>query len=393
MEKLKCVIQAPFDFYSNLGDKSRQFIKNLISIRSDWDIKLIYTTDDRFRGNYLNDNNDTIITRLPKIEKIDNPNDIDMFIQFAPGNLLKRSAKINIGVVLTEDLSNSDSYPQWIDSCNKMDYIITYSAYSRETLTDLEFNKIKIKTPVNVLREYSDIIDIIPSDNDLLKGVQTNWNFLIDCYWSPFIPEELGSVNKYNVSVILKNFFNNFKDIDNAPGLVLHVGGNKKSNADRDNILNKIYTIRESIKYTKSLPMVYLVYGDLNENEIKRLYSDNRIKSFINTPQREDTIGKLLNFMSTGKPIIYSNWASPKEILNYEGNYPINGELKRFGSCGPKLIDIFLNDLNMAMYNVFYHYSDYENLSKVNSKILLDKLSLSNYIHSQDQIMKFGGGK
>lgn len=387
MEKVKCNIKGPIDHYSVYGDKCRQMIKSLICLYPNWEISIIPTIDRESQGRYLKDHNEQSLLKLSQTDGSFTP---DISIQFDDGNRLTKRGNINVGVVLTDNLIDGNDQLAWINGCNQMDYVIVFSEYSKQNLSNLNIENIKITSPIVILNEYSNIFDL-PNENVnsiLPDQLKSNWNFLLEGYWDVKESEQLGSKNKMNMTFAINTFLNIFKDIPGSPGLILHVKGKYCSKTDKKNIIDKIQAIREGINHSIHLPEIYLIYGDLTPLEELSLYTDNRIHALINISQREDCVGNVLNFLPSRKPIIYSNWSALKELLSWNGNHPVNGEIKQLFKNGPTVINIYTAEFKSALYDMFYHYEDYEKNASQNGKLIINNRSKDNYLNILKQFFK-----
>ena len=102
---------------------------------------------------------------------------------------------------------------------------------------------------------------------------------------------------------MLKVFFESFKNKKNPPALILKTSGAGFSIIDRNNILGKIKEVRHSIN-AKSLPNVYLLHGDLTDEEMNEMYNHPKVKAHLTFTHGEGFGRPLLEASFSGKPII-----------------------------------------------------------------------------------------
>ena len=82
-------------------------------------------------------------------------------------------------------------------------------------------------------------------------------------------------------------------------------------------IENKINQIRESFGTVK-LPNVYLLHGDLTDEEMNLLYNHPKIKAMISFTKAEGFGRPLMEFSTTGKPIIVPHYSGQADFLKKE---------------------------------------------------------------------------
>ena len=96
---------------------------------------------------------------------------------------------------------------------------------------------------------------------------------------------------------------------------------------DRDELLKRINSIRDSVNST-NLPNIYLVHGDLSDEEMNTLYNHPKIKAMVSLTKGEGFGRPLLEFSVSKKPIIVSNWSAHTEFLHSEFVTLIEGKLE-----------------------------------------------------------------
>lgn len=372
------IINAPVHAYSFYGMKSRELIKAIRILRPEWEVKVYNYNEDKVRNDFVDNEIETLIVSPDQSRP-------DLWIQVGhPAGYGRRGVR-NIGVTYSFDFEPIDKF---ILGCDNMDWIVTYSKYSMDTIQKFEKkidenNSIKVITPVIILPEYSSIASdeelMKNNDNDFLQNIQTEWNFLVDGYWETTDPIIFGGKNKDNIGFITNNFLSVFSNTDMNVGLILKVHGDIPSTLDRMNLEKKLNDFRENIKGNPA--KLYLINGDLSLEDTWKLYSDPKIKAMISIPQRSDSAQTEIEFaFSTGKPIIYSNYAAQKECLSYRGNIEINGGIKQIDGGGPLVVDSYASDLKLSMYEMYHHYDDLSFDSYNNSRIVASTLTKDNYI-------------
>ena len=86
---------------------------------------------------------------------------------------------------------------------------------------------------------------------------------------------------------------------------------------DRYDILKKINMVKKSCGGNiKTLPPVYLLHGDLDDAQMNELYNHHKIKAMVSLTHGEGFGRPLLEFATTGKPIMASDWSGQVDFLN-----------------------------------------------------------------------------
>jgi glycosyltransferase involved in cell wall biosynthesis len=79
-------------------------------------------------------------------------------------------------------------------------------------------------------------------------------------------------------------------------------------------IENKINQVREMFGTTK-LPSVYLIHGELTDAEMNAMYNHSKIKAMVSFTKAEGFGRPLLEFATTGKPIIAPHYSGQADFL------------------------------------------------------------------------------
>jgi len=328
MSKPLAVVSCPLDTYSGYGARARDFVKALIALDK-YEVKTLSQRWGNTRFGYLVDHNETklISTIIPNLNT--KP---DLWIQITVPNEFQAVGKYNIGV--TAGMETTLVHNTWIDGCNKMDLILTSSEHSKNVFTNTTFemkdNKtnqtlklIKLEKPIEVLLEGADLTKYFSkntTDFDL-TGVQESFNYLFVGHW---MQGDLGQDRK-NVGYMIKSFLETFKNKPKAPGLILKTQQVGSSIIDKERILDKIDLIRKTVR--GKLPNIYLITGDLTDEQINNLYNHPKVKAMISFTKGEGFGRPLLEFSLTGKPIIASGWSGQLDFLDKQKTILVGGNL------------------------------------------------------------------
>jgi hypothetical protein len=340
------VVSCPIDTYSGYGARARDFVKALYELKAnDWQIEIIPQRWGNTPWGYIEEHKEEWGFLLPLLNKtgqlIKQP---DVWCQITVPNEFQTMGKYNLGVTAGIETTLCD--PSWLQGCNRMDLTLVSSEHAKNVFQNSKFDevdqqtgkliqKIELKKPIDVIFEgfdpkkyfYKSDDDIEATDLvDELDGIEEDFCFLFVGHW---LPGEVGEDRK-NVGLTIKTFLETFKDKKyvKKPALVLKVSGGIPGILDRDELLNKIEAIRSQIS-GKNLPNIYLLNGDVKDEDMNDLYNHPKVKAMISFTKGEGFGRPLLEFTQSKKPIAVSYWSGHVDFLDSEFVYPVIGELKQ----------------------------------------------------------------
>ena len=342
MNKPLCIVSSPVDTFSGYGARSRDFIKALIKAKGEeWDIKLLSQrwgdTPFGFLDESLEDEADLKSRIIPQMTA-----QPDVWFQITVPNEFQKVGKYNsIGV--TAGIETTICDPSWIEGCNRMDLVLGSSNHTKQVfensrfeqknkITNKQENIVELKTPVEVLFEGADLdkyFKFTPPKTDLtieISKIKEEFCFLFVGHW---LAGDFGEDRK-NVWYTIKAFLEVFKGKTNAPALILKTNSATTSIMDRNQVLEKIDTIRKSVN--GNVPNIYLIHGDLEDEDMNDLYNHSKVKAMISFTKGEGFGRPLLEFSLMEKPIIASGWSGHIDFLKPDLSLLVGGELKNVHS-------------------------------------------------------------
>jgi hypothetical protein len=129
-----------------------------------------------------------------------------------------------------------------------------------------------------------------------------------------FLNGDVGEDRK-NVGLLIKAFFETFKNKKNTPALILKTSIIGPSYMDRDEILKRIKMIRSTVNST-DLPNIYLLHGEFTDEEMNEIYNHPKVKAMVSLTKGEGFGRPLLEFTQSKKPILTTNWSGHLDFLN-----------------------------------------------------------------------------
>jgi len=334
--KNTCVIYAPVDTLSGYGSRARDTVKSIIDLKKDeWDIKIIPCGWGNTPIGFTNENPEWKFLQDYFIsgQLTSQP---DIFVWITIPTEFQKVGKYNIGITagLETDIVPGD----WVEGVNRMDLVLVSSEHSKKSFLDSKYQKqnpqtkqiegtIEITTPIEVLFEGVDtnvykFLDTSNREIGALNTIPEEFCYLFVGHW---LQGDLGEDRK-NVGILIKAFFELFKNKKNRPALVLKTSMVGPSYMDRDEILKRIQMIRETVNST-DLPNIYLLHGEFTDEEMNQIYNHPKVKAMVSLTKGEGFGRPLLEFTQSKKPIIATNWSGHIDFLNPEFTSLINGNL------------------------------------------------------------------
>ena len=326
------VISCPIDTYSGYGARSRDLVKAIIETNK-YDVKILPqrwgNTSWGFIENHLEWNflKEFILT-TPQL-----PSQPEIWAQITIPNEFQPVGKYNIGI--TAGIETSIVKGEWIEGCNRMNLVITSSEFAKKTfeLMDYEIKnqqgqtqgRLKLTTPIEVLFEgaNTNIYKVLDTPCSLDIQIKEDFAYLFVGHW---MQGEFGEDRK-NVGLLIKAFYETFKNKAKKPALILKTSGSGASYMDRNELLKKINQIKKTVVST-NLPNIYLLHGEFTDIEMNQLYNHPKVKAMVSLTKGEGFGRPLLEFSLTKKPIITSGWSGHIDFLNSEFTSLLPGRLE-----------------------------------------------------------------
>ena len=259
-------------------------------------------------------------------------------MQITIPNEFQPVGKYNIG--LTAGIEATACKGEWIEGLNRMNLNLVSSAFAKQTFEAMVYDRkdkrtgqvvsqIKLQKPIEVLFEgvNTDLYKPIKQSEIKtidLSNVKEEFCYLFVGHW---MQGDFGHDRK-NVGSLVRSFYEAFKNkVGKKPALILKASVGVASYMSRDAILDKIKSIKQQYGNAK-LPNVYLLTGEFDDSEMNELYNHSKIKAMVSFTKGEGFGRPLLEFSTTGKPIIASGWSGHMDFLNPEYNVLLPGELE-----------------------------------------------------------------
>ena len=370
-------ISCPFDTYSGYGARSRDLVKAIIELDR-YDVKLLPQRWGNTPWKFCKDNPEwefLLEYVYPHPQLTEQP---DIWMQITVPNEFAPVGKYNIGCTAGMETTLVDG--SWVEGVNRMDVTLVSSEHSKTTFLNSIFEKrhtngqslgqIKVEKPIEVLFEGANLDVYFPDTKPCLIdfNIKEDFAYLFVGHW---MQGQLGEDRK-NVGLLIKAFYEVFKNKSKKPALILKTSGAGSSYMDRNEILKKIHQIKKSVNST-NLPNIYLLHGEFTDVEMNSLYNHSKIKAMVSLTKGEGYGRPLLEFSLVNKPIITTGWSGHTDFLKAEYVTLLPGKLEKVHDSAvvPNMI---LKDAqwfsvdhgNMGQYlkDIFENYKKYTNGAK-----------------------------
>ena len=337
MSKPRFVISCPFDTYSGYGARSRDIVKSIIELDK-YKVELLPQRwgetswgfcEDHPEWNFLNNHKAT--SDWQKVQP-------ELWMQITIPNEFQPIGKYNIG--LTAGIEATACKAEWIEGLNRMNMNWVSSNFAKETFQRMTYDQqdqrtgqivkqVKLEKPIEVIFEGVDLTTYKPVKFSEIKTIDLSDIKEQFCYL--FVGHWMNGTyghDRKNVGVLVKSFYEAFKNKrGEKPALILKSSTGVSSYVSRDVILDRIKGIRKEVG-GNNLPNVYLLNGEFDDSEVNELYNHPKVKGMVSFTKGEGYGRPLLEFSTTGKPIIASGWSGHMDFLDKNSNVLLGGKLE-----------------------------------------------------------------
>jgi hypothetical protein len=322
MSKPTFVISCPIDTYSGYGARSRDIVKAIIELDK-YDVKVLPQRWGNTPFGFIKDNPEWEFLAKHMLQSPQLPSQPEIWMQITVPNEFQPIGKYNIGC--TAGIETTIAPAEWVEGCGRMNLILGSSEHTIKVLKDSRFEKrdqqtnqpiglIEWKGDSEVIFEGADVEKYKPVKSTFdLSNVKEEFAYLFVGHW---MQGNLGEDRK-NVGLLVKAFYETFKNKAKKPALILKTSTVGSSYMDRDELIKRIQAVRATVK-SNNIPNVYLLHGEFTDVEMNEIYNHSKVKAMVNLTKGEGFGRPLLEFSLTNKPIITTNWSGHTDYLNPE---------------------------------------------------------------------------
>jgi len=323
MDKPVFVISCPIDTYSGYGARSRDIVKAIIELEK-YDVKILSQRWGNTPFGFIKDHPEWEFLLPHLLQTPQLPAQPEIWMQITVPNEFQPIGKYNIGC--TAGIETTIAPAEWVEGCGRMDLILGSSTHTIEVLKNSKFEKRDQQTnqPIGFIEWKGDNGEVVFEGADIntykptkstfdLSNVKEDFAYLFVGHW---MQGQLGEDRK-NVGLLVKAFYETFKNKSKKPALILKTSQVGSSYMDRDELIKKIKAIRGTVK-SNNVPNIYLLHGEFTNDEMNQIYNHPKVKAMVNLTKGEGFGRPLLEFSLVNKPIITTNWSGHIDYLNPE---------------------------------------------------------------------------
>ena len=334
MSKPVFVISCPIDTYSGYGARSRDIVKAIIEMDK-YDVKILSQRWGNTPFGFIKDHTEWEFLTPHLLTSPQLPAQPEIWMQITVPNEFQPIGKYNIGC--TAGIETTVAPAEWVEGCSRMNLILGSSEHTINVLKNSKFEKRDQQTnqTVGVIEWKGDNGEVIFEGADVetykpvkstfdLSNVKEDFAYLFVGHW---MQGQIGEDRK-NVGLLVKAFYETFKNKSKKPALILKTSQVGSSYMDRDELIKKIQAVRSTVK-SNNLPNVYLLHGEFTNEEMNHIYNHPKVKAMVNLTKGEGFGRPLLEFSLVNKPIITTNWSGHTDYLNPEFVTLLPGEMTK----------------------------------------------------------------
>jgi hypothetical protein len=333
MSKPVFVISCAIDTYSGYGARSRDIVKAIIELDK-YDVKVLPQRWGNTPFGFIKNNPEWEFLAKHLLQTPQLPAQPEIWMQITVPNEFQPVGKYNIGC--TAGIETTIAPAEWVEGCGRMNLILGSSEHTIKVLKESKFEKrdqqtnqtvgiIEWKGDSEVIFEGANTETYKPVKSTFdLSNIKEEFAYLFVGHW---MQGALGEDRK-NVGLLVKAFYETFKNKAKKPALILKTSTVGSSYMDRDELIKRIQAIKATVKST-NLPNIYLLHGEFTDVEMNEIYNHSKVKAMINLTKGEGFGRPLLEFSLTNKPIITTNWSGHTDYLNPEFTTLLPGTLTK----------------------------------------------------------------
>jgi len=305
----KVLLKGPLLTRSGYGEQTRFALR---SLRSRPDLFDIYIQPINWGSTswigYDSDERGWIDKTIEKtVEHIQQGGTFELSVQVTiPNEWETIGTESNIG--FTAGIETTKVAPQWLEKGEIMNNIIVVSNHSKEVYKNTSYKAVhkatgqeadlRLTTPVEAIGYPVKEYDNIP---DLDLNIDTDFNFLTVAQWCA----------RKNLGTTVERFIQEFHD-ENV-GLVLKSNLAKNCLIDREVLFGTLKGIAQ--QYPDKKCKLYLLHGDMTDEEMHALYIHPQIDAFYVIPHGEGFGLPIYEAAYSGLPIVTVGWSGQNDYL------------------------------------------------------------------------------
>ena len=310
------ILRAPVLTRSGYGEQSRFALR---ALRSREDLFDIYIQPLQWgKTSWVSEEDEErkwIDERIEKtIHYVQGGGTFDLSLQVTIPNEWERIAQKNIG--FTAGIETTKVAHQWIQKGNEMDSIIVVSNHSKNTYANTQYEAVDQTTNQRVLLQLHTPISAVnypvktyENLSSLEMDLEFDFNFLTVAQMGP----------RKNLQNTVAWFLDEFKDEE--VGLVVKTNVAKNCQIDRELCHGNLMQTITDPKYADRKCKVYLLHGDLTDQEMHEMHLNPKVKALVALTHGEGFGLPIYEAAYMGTPVVATAWSGQLDFLvDEDGN-------------------------------------------------------------------------
>jgi len=303
----KVLVRGPALSQSGYGEHTRFVLRALRSKPELFDIYLLNTRwgatswlwEDNEERRWI----DQILTKT--IDYGQNGGQFDISLQITIPNEWEKMAPVNIGI--TAGIETTKIAPIWVEKSLQMDKIIVVSEHAKYGFDNTEYQAQNPQTGAQFIAKVTKPIEVIGypvkkiESEELEIDLKDDFNFLAIGTW----------ITRKNLDNTIKWFVEEF--YDQEVGLVVKTSLAKNSLWDRRSTYARLKNLINEYEDRKC--SIYLLHGDMSEQEMTGLYQHPKVKALISLAHGEGFGLPLFEAAYNALPVVAPAWGGQCDFL------------------------------------------------------------------------------
>lgn len=235
-----------------------------------------------------------------------------------PNEFSKKAAR---SVCVTAGIETDRISSDWLMKTHQgLDKLIVPSEHAKEGFTTTSYEVHNTQTDQRMILSCNSPVDVIPypvksiEPKHLDFEVDTKFNFLSIALLGP----------RKNLERMIKWFMEEFKNDD--VGLILKTARTSGSVMDKMVTRDHLKSVIDQFKSEEHKCKVYLLHGDLSEEEIHSLYVREDVHAYLTATHGEGYGLPIFEAVYSGLPVVATDWSGHLDFLS--GNIKENNKVK-----------------------------------------------------------------
>ncbi len=319
---MRLLLEAPILTRSGYGEHARLVYRSLKDVPNlEVFIKAVDWGNTSWEAEYPEDVHECIVKYTNYANECEQKREHESYdVQVHVGILNEFEKRAPYSVVVTAGIETDKVSSNWLIKTNQgVNKIIVPSNHARDGFLTTSYEVTNTVKNVTTILECGAPIEVVPypvkdyEDFDLDLDLETDFNFVNVAL--------LGS--RKNIENSIDWFLEEFKDEPNV-GYVIKTSRARGSLTDRryvESVFSKLKALHPDSKCK-----VYLLHGNMKEEEIHALYKHPKIKAYLTSTLGEGFGLPIFEAAYSGLPIIATDWSGHLDFLS--APYKEGGKVK-----------------------------------------------------------------